>query len=71
MLNLIRNNSLVFALVVALPLLFFSFKNFKYNNSSEFNIFSLIALQFFLILLSFIILLFAFVKSDFSNLAVY
>ena len=71
MLNLIGNYSLVFALVVALPLLFFSFKNFKYNNSSDFNIFSLIALQFFLILLSFIILLFAFVKSDFSNLAVY
>ena len=71
MLNLIGNYSLVFALVVALPLLFFSFKNFKYNNSLEFNIFSLIALQSFLILLSFIILLFAFVKSDFSNLAVY
>ena len=71
MLNLIGNYSLVFALVVALPLLFFSFKNFKYKNSSEFNIFSLIALQFFFILLSFIILLFAFVKSDFSNLAVY
>ena len=71
MLNLIGNYSLVFALVVALPLLFFSFKNFKYNNSLEFNIFSLIALQSFFILLSFIILLFAFVKSDFSNLAVY
>ena len=71
MLNLIGNYSLIFALIVSLILLFISFKKFKTNDDLDFNIFSIISLQFFLICISFFTLLFAFIISDFSNLAVY
>jgi len=70
-LNLIGNYSLIFALIVSLILLFISFKKFKTNDDLDFNIFSIISLQFFLICISFFTLLFAFINSDFSNLAVY
>ena len=71
MINLIGNYSLIFALIVSLILLFISFKKFKTNDDLDFNIFSIISLQFFLICISFFTLLFAFINSDFSNLAVY
>jgi len=69
--NLIGNYSLIFALIISLIILYFSFKNFKFNNNLDFNIFASISLQFFLVCLSFFTLLLAFVNSDFSNLAVY
>ncbi len=71
MINLIGNYSLIFALIISLIILYFSFKNFKFNNNLDFNIFASISLQFFLVCLSFFTLLLAFVNSDFSNLAVY
>ncbi len=71
MLNLIGNYSLILALVTSLVLLIFCFKNFKSNNSLDFNIFATISIQFLLICISFISLIFAFINSDFSNLAVY
>ncbi len=71
MLNLIGNYSLILALVTSLVLLIFCFKNFKSNNSFDFNIFATISIQFLLICISFISLIFAFINSDFSNLAVY
>ena len=71
MLNLIGNYSLILALITSLALLIFSFNNFKSNSSFDFRIFATISLQFFLICISFSTLLIAFIKSDFSNLAVY
>tara|TARA_B100000700_G_scaffold236783_1_gene262721 strand:- start:853 stop:2715 length:1863 start_codon:yes stop_codon:yes gene_type:complete len=70
-LNLIGNYSLILALITSLALLIFSFNNFKSNSSFDFRIFATISLQFFLICISFSTLLIAFIKSDFSNLAVY
>jgi len=71
LINLIGNYSLIFALIISLGTMFFSFKNFKYNNILDFNLIVLVFLQFILIFCSFCTLLLAFINSDFSNLAVY
>ena len=64
--------SLILGFILSITLLFYSIFCFKYNskNISQ-NIYSILFLQFFIVIISFISLVYSFVSSDFSNQTVY
>ena len=72
MLSNLGNTFIIVALLISFLLVFFSFKEFKTNNSSiPGKIYKISLLQLFFTASSFIILLLAYVLSDFSLANVY
>ena len=72
MLSNLGNTFIIVALLISFLLVFFSFKEFKTNNSSiPVKIYKISLLQLFFTASSFIILLLAYVLSDFSLANVY
>ena len=63
--------SLIFGLIVSLPIFFFSIKNFKNQEVLDNKIISFSFIQLFLVVLSFLGLVFSFLYSDFSNETVF
>jgi cytochrome c-type biogenesis protein CcmF len=63
--------SLIFGLIISLPIFFFSIRNFKNEESLDYKIITFSFLQFFLVVLSFLGLIFSFIYSDFSNETVF
>ena len=63
--------SLVFGLIISLPIFFFSIKNLKNNEILDNKIISFSFIQLFLVVVSFFGLILSFVYSDFSNETVF
>ena len=63
--------SLIFGLIISLPLFFFSIKNYKNEEILDSKILTFSFIQLFLVVLSFLGLIFSFVYSDFSNETVF
>ena len=63
--------SLIFGLIVSLPIFFFSIRNFKNEKVLDNKIVSFSFIQLFLVVTSFMGLVFSFVYSDFSNETVF
>ena len=63
--------SLIFGLIVSLPIFFFSIRNFKNEKVLDNKIVSFSFIQLFLVVISFMGLVFSFVYSDFSNETVF
>ena len=63
--------SLIFGLIVSLPIFFFSIRNFKNERVLDNKIVSFSFIQLFLVVTSFMGLVFSFVYSDFSNETVF
>ncbi len=63
--------SLIFGLIVSLPIFFFSIRNFKNEEKLDDKIIILSFTQLFLVAISFLGLVFSFVNSDFSNETVF
>ena len=63
--------SLIFGLIVSLPIFFFSIRNFKNERELDNKIVSFSFIQLFLVVTSFTGLVFSFVYSDFSNETVF
>ncbi len=63
--------SLIFGLIVSLPIFFFSIINFKNERILDNKIVSFSFIQLFLVVISFMGLVFSFVYSDFSNETVF
>ena len=63
--------SLVFGLIVSLPIIFFSIKNFRNQEKLDQKIISFSFIQLFLVVISFMGLIFSFIHSDFSNETVF
>ena len=59
--------SLIFGLIISLPIFFFSIKNLRNNEILDNKIISLSFVQLFLVVVSFFGLILSFVYSDFSN----
>ena len=69
--SLIGYYTLVLGLIIALPLFYFSYKNFNNSNVLDTKILSFSFLQLFFVFISFLCLIFSFVVSDFSNETVF
>ena len=63
--------SLIFGLIVSLPIFFFSIRNFRNEEVLDDKIISFSFIQLFLVVLSFMGLVFSFIYSDFSNETVF
>tara|TARA_Y100001970_G_scaffold256625_1_gene334524 strand:- start:1463 stop:3337 length:1875 start_codon:yes stop_codon:yes gene_type:complete len=63
--------SLIFGLIISLPILFFSIKNFRNNEILDKKIINFSFIQLFLVMISFLGLILSFVYSDFSNETVF
>ena len=63
--------SLIFGLIISLPIFFFSIKNLRNNEILDNKIISLTFVQLFLVVVSFFGLILSFVYSDFSNETVF
>ncbi len=63
--------SLIFGLVISLPIFFFSIKNFKNNEKLDIKIINFLFIQLLLVIVSFLGLVISFILSDFSNETVY
>ena len=63
--------SLIFGLIVSLPIFFFSIRNFRNEKSLDDKIITFSFIQLFLVVISFLGLVFSFVHSDFSNETVF
>ena len=63
--------SLIFGLLVSLPIFFFSINNFRNEEALDDKILALSFVQLFLVSISFLGLVFSFVYSDFSNETVF
>ena len=63
--------SLIFGLIISLPIFFFSIRNFKNEETLDYKIITFSFLQLFLVVLSFLGLIFSFIYSDFSNETVF
>jgi cytochrome c-type biogenesis protein CcmF len=63
--------SLIFGLIVSLPIFFFSIRNFRNEKVLDDKIITFSFIQLFLVIISFLGLVFSFVYSDFSNETVY
>ena len=63
--------SLVFGLIISLPIFFFSIKNFRNNEILDKKIINFSFIQLFLVMISFLGLILSFVYSDFSNETVF
>ena len=72
MINQIGNFSLYIALILSLIIIFQSYFFFqKSSETSQGNLFSLIATQTLMVVISFLTLIYAFIISDFSNETVF
>ncbi len=63
--------SLIFGLIISLPIFFFSIKNFRNNEILDKKIINFSFIQLFLVIISFLGLILSFVYSDFSNETVF
>ena len=63
--------SLIFGLIISLPIFFFSIKNFRNNEILDKKIINFSLIQLFLVVISFLGLILSFVYSDFSNETVF
>ena len=63
--------SLVFGLIVSIPIILFSIKNFKNQELLDYKIISFTFIQLLLVVVSFMGLIFSFIYSDFSNETVF
>jgi cytochrome c-type biogenesis protein CcmF len=63
--------SLLFGLIISLPIFFFSIKNFKNEKVLDLKIITFSFIQLFLVVISFLGLVFSFIYSDFSNETVF
>tara|TARA_B100000902_G_scaffold293900_1_gene280499 strand:- start:1573 stop:3450 length:1878 start_codon:yes stop_codon:yes gene_type:complete len=63
--------SLIFGLIVSLPIFFFSIKNFRNEKKLDNKIITFSFIQLFLVVISFLSLVFSFIYSDFSNETVF
>ena len=63
--------SLIFGLIVSIPIFFFSIRNFRNEKVLDYKIVSFSFIQLFLVLISFLGLVFSFIYSDFSNETVF
>ena len=63
--------SLIFGLIISLPIFFLSIKNFRNNEILDKKIISFSFIQLFLVIISFLGLILSFVYSDFSNETVF
>ena len=63
--------ALIFGLVMSLPVIFFSIKNFKDIKILDSKIINFTFLQLLLVIISFLALIMSFVYSDFSNETVF
>ena len=63
--------SLIFGLIISLPIFFFSIRNFKKEKVLDTKIIIYSFIQLFLVFVSFLGLIFSFVYSDFSNETVF
>ena len=63
--------SLIFGLIVSLPIFFFSIRNFRNEKALDYKIITFSFIQLFLVVISFLGLVFSFIYSDFSNETVF
>jgi len=63
--------SLIFGLIISLPIFFYSIKNFRNEDTLDYKIISFSFIQLFLVVVSFLGLVFSFIYSDFSNETVF
>ena len=63
--------SLIFGLVISLPIIFFSIRNFRNERVLDCKIINFSFIQLFLVVISFFGLVFSFIYSDFSNETVF
>jgi cytochrome c-type biogenesis protein CcmF len=63
--------SLIFGLIISLPIFFFSIINFKNKDVLDYKIITFSFIQLFLVIISFLGLVFSFIYSDFSNETVF
>jgi len=63
--------SLIFGLIVSLPIFFFSIRNYRNEEILDKKIITFSFIQLFLVVISFLGLIFSFVHSDFSNETVF
>jgi cytochrome c-type biogenesis protein CcmF len=63
--------SLIFGLIISLPIFFFSIKNFRNEKALDYRIITFSFIQLFLVIISFLGLVFSFIYSDFSNETVF
>ncbi len=67
----IGHYSLIFGLVISLPIFFFSIRNFMNEEVLDHKIITFSFMQLFLVVISFLGLIFSFIYSDFSNETVF
>jgi len=63
--------SLIFGLIISLPIFFFSIRNFNNESVLDYKIINFSFIQLFLVVISFFGLVFSFIYSDFSNETVF
>ena len=63
--------SLIFGLIISLPIFFFSIRNFRNPEALDYKIIIFSFIQLFLVIISFLGLVFSFIYSDFSNETVF
>ena len=63
--------SLIFGLIISLPIFFFSIRNFRNEKALDYKIITFSFIQLFLVIISFLGLVFSFIYSDFSNETVF
>ncbi|MDA9594717.1 heme lyase CcmF/NrfE family subunit, partial [Candidatus Pelagibacter sp.] len=63
--------SLIFGLIISLPIFFFSIRNFRNEEVLDYKIITFSFIQLFLVVISFLGLIFSFIHSDFSNETVF
>ena len=63
--------ALILGLLLSIPIIFFSIKNFTNSNILDYKIINFSLLQFILVFISFLALILSFVFSDFSNETVF